>query len=421
MRAGDFISRRSTSIFLTNSIRYINRPKKRYKFLPANLPQEAKAKWNEVTLTKNPETRLELMNEFLSLVPKHKGTEKLRMHVKRQMSQLREEIDKKKKQAKKGGGPSYYVQKAGAAQVAVIGPPNVGRSSLLKATTNSSVEVTSWPWGTTSPTPGMLPYEDIQYQLVEIPPIIEGSSEGKAEGFMNLASARNADGIIIMVDLQNDPAGNFLMVAQELENTRILTHRPPGEVEIIKRGHGSDVQFVWEGELEGCATEEIIRLLNEYKIKSALVHIRGKVTIDVVEDALFGNAVYRPTVVLANKTDLGYNPGTLEQVVAAASPLEVIPVSCKEPHDLKKVLGDKLFELLRIIRVYTKEPGKDPAKDPIVCSQGVTVGTLAKMIHNDFYERFKYARIWGPAAKFDNEKVGLDRELKDGTIIQLYT
>jgi len=114
--------------------------------MPANLPQEAKAKWNEVTITKNPETRLALMDEFLSLVPKHKGTEKLRMHVKRQMAQLRDEIEKKKKQAKKTGGPSYYVQKAGAAQVAVIGPPNVGRSSLLKATTNSSVEVTSWPW-----------------------------------------------------------------------------------------------------------------------------------------------------------------------------------------------------------------------------------------------------------------------------------
>ncbi len=388
--------------------------------MPANLPQEAKAKWNEVTMTRNPEERLRLMGEFLSLVPKHKGTERLQMQVKRQMAQLRDDIEEKKKQAKRGGGPSYYVQKQGAAQVAVVGPPNAGRSSLLRAVTNSSVDVTSWPWGTTWPTPGMLPYQDIQFQLVEVPPIVEGSSEGKAEGFMNLASARNADGVIIVVDLQDDPVGNYLMVAGELENARILTSPPPGEVEIVKRGHGRDIQFVWEGELDGCTTEEVIALLGEYKIRSALVHVRGRVTLDVVEDALFGNAVYRPTLVLANKADLGYDQETVERLRGAAAPLQVGVCSFEKTPDLQRVLGEKLFELLGIVRVYTKEPGKEAAAEPIVCSEGVTVGDLAKMIHNDFFERFKYARIWGAAAKFDNEKVGLDRELKDGTVIQLY-
>ena len=357
----------------------------------------------------------------MSLVPKHKGTEKLLRHVKRQMAQLRDEIEEKKKQAKKGGGPSYYVQKQGAAQVAVVGPPNAGRSSLLRAVTNSSVDVTSWPWGTTWPTPGMLPYQDIQFQLVEVPPIVEGSSEGKAEGFMNLASTRNADAIIIVVDLHDDPVGNYRMVAGELENARILTAPPPGDVEIVKRGHGRDIQFVWEGELDGCTTEEVIALLNEYKIRSALVYVRGRVTLDVVEDALFGNAVYRPSLVLANKADLGYDQETVDRLREAAAPLQVGVCSFEKTPDLQRVLGEKLFELLGIVRVYTKEPGKEAAVEPIVCSEGVTIGDLAKMIHNDFYERFKYARIWGAAAKFDNEKVGLDRELLDGTVVQLYT
>ena len=389
--------------------------------MPANLPHDAKAKWNEVTLTRNPEERLRLMGEFVSLVPKHKGTEKLLRHVKRQMAQLRDDIEKKQQQAKKGGGPSYYVQKQGAAQVAVVGPPNAGRSSLLRAVTNSTVDVTSWPWGTTWPTPGMLPFEDIQFQLVEVPPIVEGSSEGRAEGFMNLASARNADAMIIVVDLQDDPVGNYRMVAGELENARILTAPPPGEVEIVKRGHGRDIQFVWEGELDGCTTEEVIALLNEYKIRSALVYVRGRVTLDVVEDALFGNAVYRPTLVLANKADLGYDEETVDRLREAAAPLQVGVCSFEKTPDLQRVLGEKLFELLGIVRVYTKEPGKEAAVEPIVCSEGVTIGDLAKMIHNDFYERFKYARIWGAAAKFDNEKVGLDRELLDGTVVQLYT
>ena len=391
--------------------------------MPANLPPEAKSKWNEVTLTKNPETRLQLMGEFLSLVPKHKGTEKMCNQVKRQMAQLREDIEKKKLQAKKTGSgrPSYYIPKAGAAQMAVIGPANAGRSSLLKAVTNSPVEVTAWPFGTYKPTPGMLPYQDIQFQLVEIPPIMEGSSEGKAEGFMNLACVRNADGVILIVDMTDDPAGNYLMVKSELENARILIDPPVGAVEIEKRGSGRDIQFIWEGELVDCSQEDIIKLLAGYRIRSALVRIKGKVTLDTVEDALFGNAVHRPTFVLANKIDLNNDPAMLDQLRETAAPLEVIPLSMEKTPDLDRLIGSKIFELLEITRVYTKEPGKEPATDPIVCKPGTTVGDLARTIHNDFYERFKYARIWGPAAKFENEKVGIDRVLLDGTVIQLYT
>jgi ribosome-interacting GTPase 1 len=387
-----------------------------------NLPQEAKMKWNEVTMTRNPEEKLRLMGEFLSLVPKHKGTEKLCRQVKRQMAQIRDEQEKKKRlqQSRKGSAPSYYVPKAGAAQIAVIGPPNAGRSSLLRAVTNSTVEVTDWPFGTTVPTPGMLPYLDIQFQLVEIPPIVEGSSEGKTEGFMNLSSVRNADAIIVVVDITDDPSGNYLMVAEELDNARILTAEPPGEVEIEKRGHGRDIQFIWEGELDGCTKEEVVALLNEYKIRSALLRVKGRVTLDVLEDAIFGNAVYRPTLVIANKADLGYNQGTVEQLRQSAAPLQVGVCSFQKSKGLKEALGRKLFELLGIVRIYTKEPGKEPAKEPIVAKGAVTVGDLAKMIHNEFYERFKYARIWGPSAKFDNEKVGLDRELLDGTVIQIY-
>jgi ribosome-interacting GTPase 1 len=387
-----------------------------------NLPPVAKQKWNEVTLTKNPEERLRLMGEFLSMVPKHKGTEKLCRQVKRQMAQIRDEQDKKKRlqQARKGSAPSYYVSKAGAAQVAVIGPPNVGRSSLLRAVTNSAVEVTDWPFGTTVPTPGMLPYLDIQFQLVEIPPIVEGSSEGRNEGFMNLSSVRNADAVIIVVDMADDPAGNYLMVAEELDNARILTSEPPGEVEIEKRGHGRDIQFIWEGELDNCTKEEVVALLNEYRIRSALLRVKGRVTLELVEAAIFGNAVYRPALVIANKADLGFNQGMVDQLREAAAPLQVGVCSFQKSQGLQEALGRKLFELLGIVRIYTKEPGAEPAKVPIVAKGALTVGDLAKMIHNDFYKDFKYARLWGPAAKFEAEKVGIDRELRDGTVIQIY-
>jgi ribosome-interacting GTPase 1 len=388
--------------------------------LVTNLPPEAKGKWNEVTLTRNPEERLRLMGEFLSLVPKHKGTERMCSQVKKQMAALREEIEKKKRQQKMGGGPSYFVPKAGAAQITVVGPTNVGRSSLLRAVTNAHVDVTPYPYGTKTPVPGMLSYQDIQFQLVEVPAIVEGSSDGRADGFMKLSMVRNADGIIIVVDVRDDPAGNFLMIAQELANSRILIAKPEGEVEIEKRG-GTQIQFLWEGELLGCSTEEVIALLTGYKIRSALVKVRGRVSIETVEDAIFGNAVYRPTIIFANKSDLRPDPRALEQLRTAAEPLEVVVASAEHTPNLVVTLGEKLFKVLDVTRIYTKEPGKDPAKIPMVFRGSVTVGELARMIHNDFYQNFKYARVWGPAAKFPNEKVGLDRKLTDGTIVQLYT
>ncbi|MBL7079824.1 50S ribosome-binding GTPase [Candidatus Bathyarchaeota archaeon] len=386
-----------------------------------NLPPDAKSKWNEVTQTRNPETRLKLMGEFLSMVPKHKGTDKMCSQVKRQMAQLREEIEDKKKAAKRRSGPSYFVEKAGAAQVAVVGPTNAGRSSLLRAVTNSSVEPAPWPFSTRVPTPGMLPYEDIQFQLVEVPPIVEGSSEGRSDGFQVLSAARNSDGIIILVDLTDDPGGNILTVTRELENSRILTAEPQGEVEVTRRGHGSDIQYIWEGELDGCTTDDIAGLLREYKIRSALVRIRGRVTLDTVEDAMFGNAVYRPTLVIANKADLSSDPAVVESVRASAAPLEAMVVSAENPGDLKDELGAKLFELLGIVRVYTKQPGKEAAEAPIVGHRGMNVGDLAKLIHSDFYERFKYARIRGPSAKFESGRVGIDHVLMDGDIVQFHT
>ena len=385
-----------------------------------NLPPDAKKKWSEVTMTKNPERRLLLMGEFLSLVPKHKGTEKMCRQVKRQMAQIRQDLEEKKKAAKRRGGYSYFVEKAGAGQVAVVGTTNVGRSSLLKAVTNSSVDVAPWPYATRVPTPGMLHFEDIQFQLVEAPALVEGSSEGKFDGFQVLSLIRNADAIIIMVDLTDDPAGNLLMIRQELENARILTGNPRGEVEITRRGFGSDIQFIWEGDLEGCTSEEVIALLRDYKIRSALVRIRGKVNLEIVEDAIFGNAVYRPTLVLANKVDLQSSEAVIESVRISSGGLEVLVVSTETTPELGKLVGEKLFSMLDIVRVYTKQPRKDAAVEPIVSRSGINVGELAKIIHSDFYRKFRYAKLWGPSAKFSGERVGLDRELVDGDIIQFH-
>jgi len=194
--------------------------------MPTNLPPNAKKKWAEVEATKNPREKLQLMQEFLSLVPKHKGTAKLCAQIKKQMATMRKEIEEKKRRKAGKGGPRFFIEKEGAAQIVLIGLTNVGKSSLLAAVTNSKVEVSPNPYTTREPVPGIMNYEDIQFQIVEAPALMEGSADGRAWGLQTLALARNADGLILMVDLSQDPAEQLSLTLSEMEKARILISKP---------------------------------------------------------------------------------------------------------------------------------------------------------------------------------------------------
>src|SRR4030042_962376 len=185
--------------------------------MPANLPPDARKKYAEVEATKNPRERIKRMEEFLSLVPKHKGTAKTCAQVKKQMSALRKEIEEKKKKKKAGkGGPKIFIEKEGAAQVALISLTKAGKSSLLSSLTRAKVEVSATPYATRGPVPGIMTYQDLQFQIIEAPALMEGAADGKAWGLQTLGIARNADGLIIMIDLYQDPVTQFSLILDEL-------------------------------------------------------------------------------------------------------------------------------------------------------------------------------------------------------------
>lgn len=387
--------------------------------MTTNLPPQAKKKWAEVTEARDPKDKIRLMQEFLALVPRHKGTEKLQSQVRRRISQLKEEIEKAESR-RKGTKRASLMEKAGAAQVIILGPTKVGKSMLLNTVTNAKPPIGEAPFMTRKPIPGMLRYEDIQMQVVETPAVQPGLSEGKAEGTKTLNLVRNSDGIILMVDLSQDTVNQYQLLATELEKAQILTARPEGEVEITKRYTGSNIQFVWEGELQDCNMTEVSQVLREYKITSALLRIRGKVTLDMIENSIFGNPTYKPTLLLANKTDLPNAYQNLETLRENVPDLEILPISCLKPKGLQDLLGKKLFQLLGIVRIYTKETGSEPTSAPFITKQGATIQSVAKMIHSDFIKNFKYARIWGPSAKFPGERVGLSHHLQDRDIVKIH-
>lgn len=389
--------------------------------MPTNLPAEAKRKWTEVSAARNPHEKLRLMEEFLSLVPKHKGTAKLCAQVKKQMAMLREELEEKRRRRAGRSGPRFFIEKEGAAQVVVIGLTNVGKSSLLRALTNAKVEVSRAPYTTREPVPGMLSYEDIQLQLVEAPAIIEGAAEGKAWGLQTLALARNADGLILMVDLEHDPVKQLSILLGELQKARILVSKPKAYVEIERRHMGEGLRIIVFGQLLGCAFKDVEDLLKSYGVTNALVKIYGEATLDEVEDAIFGNITYKPAIIVANKMDLKgaeSNLRSLENHVEGN--LRVISISCENGQGIEEI-GEALFNALGIIRVYTKEPGeKEPSKKPFILKRGSTVQELARNIHSDFIEGFLYAKIWSKRLPFSPQKVGAAFMLEDGDVVEIH-
>jgi ribosome-interacting GTPase 1 len=389
--------------------------------MPANLPPDARKKWAEVEATRSPKERLQRMEEFLSLVPKHKGTLKLRGQVKKQMAILRREMEEKKRKKVGRSGPKLFIEKEGAGQVALIGLTGVGKSSLLAAVTNAKVEISPNPYTTREPIPGVLAFEDLQFQIIEAPALMEGSADGKAWGLQTLAVARNADGLILMVDLSQDPVSQLRLILDELEKARILVSKPRGRVEIDRRFMGAGLRIILIGVLVDCNMKDVEKLLRSYRIADAVVKISGEVTLDDIEDTVFQSTIYKPAIIVANKIELKGSEVALKHLKSfAGSKLPVTAVSCERRYGLEG-LGAALFSALGIMRVYTKEPNqKDYSRKPFILKRGATVYGLAKDIHSDFKERFGFAKVWSDRLVFSPQKVGATFALADGDVVEIH-
>ena len=392
--------------------------------MPTNLPPEAKDKWAEVEAAHGPKQKLQKMQEFLACVPQHKGTMKLRGQIKKKMAVIRKDLeDKKRKGTGKGsGGPKLFIEKEGTAQIALLGDTNVGKSCLLSALTNANVTVSPTPYCTREPVPGIMNYMDVQFQVVEAPALMRGSADGRAWGLQTLGLARNADGLILMVDLSRDPVEQLELVLGELEKTRVLVAKPKGKVDIDRRYAGAALRIILVGKLLGTTMREVEDLLRSYKISDAIVRISGEVTLEDVEDSIFESTIYKPALVVANKLDVKgaqANLRVLKRYVNGKLP--VIAVSCERRIGLDE-LGSALFESLGVIRIYTKEPGMKVHSDhPFALRRGATVNDLAKNIHKEFVSNFLFAMVWAKRLRFSPKKVGLSFVLEDGDIVEIHT
>jgi len=390
--------------------------------MPTNLNAEAKKKWDEVAATKDPAEKIKLLQEFLGLIPKHKGTEKLCKQTKRQIAALRKEIEeKKKRKATASSGPKFFFEKEGAAQIVILGPTKVGRSSLLASITKAKVEISDHPFTTLAPVPGMFSFEDLQFQIIEAPPLIEGSADGEGMGTQVLGLARNANALLLMIDASCDPLAQLAMVLQELDKAKIAIQKPRVRADIERKFRGAGLRILLLGRLIGCTLKDVEELLKTYRITDAVVRIHGRASIDDVEDAIFAATVYRPVLLVVNKMDAQNAKEEFAKIREfVGGRVRLLPISCKTGEGLDK-LGKALFETIDIIRVYTREAGqKKPSPNPFILKRGAMIQDIARLIHSDFLTRFSSARVWSSRLTFSPQKVGLFFVLEDKDIVEIH-
>lgn len=328
--------------------------------MPANLPPEYFEAEKRFKQAGTPSEKIVALEDLLSTIPKHKGTDKLRADLRRRLSQLRKEAASKKKG---GRGDLYVVQKEGAAQIALVGFPNSGKSSLLACLTNANPVIADYPLSTLVPLPGMMPFEDIQFQLVDLPPIGNEATDGWVSGIL-----RYADAMLLVINLTEEP----------------------------------DIQ-----------AELLIDQLDRWNI-----HPRIRTEIRKSPDKV-PVGVFKRTLVAANKIDLVRMEDDFFKLETKYGHLyQCIAVSALKKENLEE-LKRALFEVSEIIRVYSKPPGKEPdISTPFTIPKGSTIIDLARFIHKDFLFHLKYARVWG-SAKFDGQKVEKNHILKDRDIVEL--
>jgi ribosome-interacting GTPase 1 len=324
--------------------------------MPANLTADFIKARTKLRQAKSPEEKLAALEEMLATIPKHKGTDHMQADIKKRIAKARGASGG----SKKGKSSSYeHIPKDGAGQVVLIGPPNAGKSTLIAALTNAKPEVASYPFSTMIPVPGMMAFEDIMIQLIDLPPLAPDYTEPWVYSLI-----RSADLVLLVFDAS-------------------------------------------DGELVTDEYDELAALLEERNIH--LVMDRPEETDDRVRQL--------KTRILLTKSDLSDTETIEEAGVLLPFPTLAISGSTGEGLDQMK---QAIFEALNVVRIYTKLPGNKPdMTEPYALPTGSQAIDGVKAVHREFSDRLKYVRIWG-SGRFDGQQVPSDHVLEDGDIIEIH-
>ncbi|MCX8190013.1 MAG: 50S ribosome-binding GTPase [Candidatus Diapherotrites archaeon] len=379
--------------------------------MPTNVTVEYALAQKKYEEAKTPEEKLQALIEMQRYAPDHKGAENLRAEISRKIRMMREKIEKQEEQRKKTSSHAIGIKKEGIAQVALVGMPNSGKSTILKALSGVDVEIAPYPFTTKEPVVGMMDYKKAQIQIVEIPALVEGSSEGKARGTEMLGLIRNADLIVLVIDAAN-ASFEYKILLDELKKADILLNVERPKVE-IKKSEFQGISIVGEKFLI-MPKKELEDFLKARGYHNNLtVIISEPADYKKIELALNKRVSYKKAVALV--VDKQGNNHIPEEISKAMSSLLIRNLSEEMIHTIKEAI----FAPLGLILIHTKKPSGPVAEKPLAMPLGSTVEDVAKVLHKDFYKNLRYARIWG-STKFPGQRVSKEYVLRSGDIIEIY-
>ncbi|MBN1154698.1 50S ribosome-binding GTPase [candidate division KSB1 bacterium] len=327
--------------------------------MPANLTPQYYAAEERYKAAKDDREKMKALKAMLGIMPKHKGTEKLQAEIKRKIALLREELE-----SGKGKGThriSYRVDREGAGQVAVVGTPNVGKTMLVNSMTNAAFETADYPFTTRMFQPAMMPYEDLQIQLIDLPPI----SMEHMENWMPSIIV-NSDALLIVIDLASDDLLEEVDTIFSILNHHKMYLFQSEDQEYDERWLAKKALFVGS-KLDRPESTDNLKIFNEFYADSIHLHTIG------LDDA---EAVER--------------------------------------------LKADIFRMLDIVRIYSKRPGyAADFSNPFVLPAGSDLLAFAGIVHHDFEENLKYARVWN-SDKYQGQRITRDYILHDKDVIELH-
>ncbi|MFC1649039.1 OBG GTPase family GTP-binding protein [Nanoarchaeota archaeon] len=332
--------------------------------------------------------------------------------LKAKIAKLRHEDEKKAKSGKKGEG--YSVRKTGDATIIMLGYPSVGKSTLLNSLTNADSEVASYEFTTLDVIPGMMLLKGAKIQLLDVPGVVEGAASGKGRGKEVLSVMRTADLILFVVAVEKTEQLDILK--QEVYDAKIRLNQRKPDVK-IKRKEKGGISIGSTVKLTHTTKDTLKEILREMGYLNADAVVRDNVTVDQYIDAIEANRAYIPAISVLNKADLVSEKKAKQ--LANEIGADII-ISAEKKRNLDN-LKDLMWNKLSLIRIYMKEPGK-PAdkKEPLIIKEGSTIKDVCMQVHKDMLKRFKFARVTGPSARFEGQKLMQGHALLDEDVLELH-
>jgi small GTP-binding protein len=351
------------------------------------------------------EEQIKELEDELTKTPYNKATSKHIGRIKAKIARLKDEAVNRAMKAG-GGGEGYAVKKSGDATAVLVGFPSTGKSTLLNRLTGTESAVAAYAFTTLTVVPGALEHKGAKIQILDIPGLIAGAAMGKGRGKEVIAVVRNADIIIILVDVFNER--HFDVLIKELYDAGIRINVPKPDITIKKSSHGG-------------IRLNAVGILAESKMMNADILIRGNATQDDLIDAIQGNRVYVPAFIAVNKVDLVDKERFLEieHDIDGRFGSPPLMISAAAGFHLEET-KDALYDCLGFIRVYLKPHGGEAdLEEPLIIRRGSTVEDICNKLHRDFAQKFRYARVWGKSVKHPGQRVGITHKMIDEDLLTI--